>query len=102
MSAGQGVASSNLASPTKPSTPSDLVGYAFTDILTAVDDAERRPLRTNHGPPGRTQFDRNDRDGALTAPLGLHQTPRWVTDIMRAIPTGKADNVGWCRCISWC
>jgi hypothetical protein len=24
-----------------------------TDILTALDDAERRPLRTSYGPPGR-------------------------------------------------
>jgi hypothetical protein len=37
---GQGVASSNLASPTKRSTPSDLVGVAFNRILTALDDAE--------------------------------------------------------------
>jgi Helix-turn-helix domain len=47
-SGGQGIASSNLANPTKRSTPSELADRHSTDILTALDDAERRPLRTNY------------------------------------------------------
>ena len=51
-SGGQGVASSNLASPTKRSTPSDLVGPEFNRRSCRLD-ADRRPLWTSYGPPCR-------------------------------------------------
>ena len=54
MSGGQGVASSNLASPTKaihPIRPSrTCIQPAF---LPPSIGAEQRPLRTSYGPPGR-------------------------------------------------
>jgi hypothetical protein len=48
MSGGQGVASSNLASPTEAIHPNRSSRTYINEILAALDNAERRPLGASY------------------------------------------------------